>query len=75
MAFKDTHNELPSCIDDLESVVYCLPSEDDVEMLKSLLDDERYDELVSKARYFLDGICEAENALSNIVYLATDEEN
>lgn len=79
---KDTHNELtscsdilPSCIDILESIVDYLPTEEDVEKMKSLEEDCRYEELHEMAKKLHSYISTAECELSNIIYFTTKDED
>lgn len=72
---KDTHNELPSCIDILESIVDYLPTEEDVEKMKSLEEDGRYEELHEMAKKLHSSISIAECELSNIIYFTTKDED
>ena len=65
---KDTHNELPSCIEDLESVIYYLPTEEDVDAMKYMEEEGNTEELNRKANKLLEYIETAQNALSNIIY-------
>ena len=79
---KDTHNELtscgdilPSCIDILESIVDYLPTEEDVEKMKSLEEDGNYEELHEMAKKLHSNISIAECELSNIIYFTSKDED
>ena len=72
---KDTHNELPSCIDILESIVDYLPTEEDIEKMKSLEEDGKYKELHEMTKKLHSYISIAECELSNIIYFTTKDEN
>ena len=72
---KDTHNELPSCIDILESIVDYLPTEEDIEKMKSLEEDGKYEKLHEMAKKLNSYISIAECELSNIIYFTTKDED
>lgn len=72
---KDTHNELPSCIDILESIVEYLPTEEDIEKIRSLEADGNYEELHEMAKKLHSNISIAECELSNIIYFTTKDED
>lgn len=72
---KDTHNELPSCIDILESIIDYLPTEEDIEKMKSHEEDGKYEELHEIAKKLHSYISIAECELSNIIYFTTKDEN
>lgn len=73
MAIKDTHNEIPECIEDLEDVIDYLPNEEDVLDLKYMFENEDYEALKIKAQKLLSIIDTASNALGNIVYLSSED--
>ena len=75
MYSKDTHNELPSCIDILESIIDYLPTEEDIEEMKSLEEDGKYEELHEMAKKLNSYISIAECELSNIIYFTTKDED
>jgi hypothetical protein len=72
---KDTHNELPSCIDFVESIIDYLPTEEDIEKMKSLEEDGKYEELHEMAKKLNSYISNAECELSNIIYFTTKDED
>ena len=74
MAIKDTHNELPSCIEELEDVIDYLPNEEDVLDLKYMLEEGDYAALKIKAQDLISSIDTAANALGNIIYLSSEDE-
>ena len=73
MAIKDTHNEIPECIEELEDVIDNLPDEEDVLALKYMLENEDYAALKIKAQDLLSSIDTAANALGNIAYLSSED--
>lgn len=73
MVSEENIDEIPFCIDELEDTLYYLPSESDVAEMKNLLWDGNYSRLHEKAREILKSIEEAQNALSNIVYLSRED--
>lgn len=72
---KDTHNELPSCIEDLENIIDILPTEEDIEKMKSLEEDGKYEELHEIATKLQSYILIADCHLSNIIYFTTKDED
>ena len=73
MAIKDTHNEIPECIEELEDVIDYLPDEEDVLDLKDMLENEDYEALKIKAQELLSSIDTAANVLGNIAYLSSED--